>query len=304
MTLATAEPSANGTGERGEPRRRRDDDARWRRRTKPRSTQQQRRRPRRARAPPPGSHRRGSRSCRPSTGRGRCIRRGRRRRSPRRSWPTRRRRPRRRACRRRSTAAPAAARPAAAARRGVMPIADAGLADRPDRCPAARRSSSGRSAAGHRGSTTTIAVRGPTPPISGSGSRKPNIARLGMVCTRLASADQRRAQAAAGARRRCPSGTPMATAARTCRGGDEQTCWPISVGELGPMRAARTRRSADMRLSPAPADVAAARRRAAGARQRIARIRRSSRAARRRSARPRRARRRDRRAPAPRACRA
>ena len=72
---------------------------------------------------------------------------------------------------------------------------------------------------------TTTAVRGPTPPRNGSGSRKPNIARLGMVCTRLASATSgalNRGRRAA----KIPSGTPMATASAV-DAPTSSTCWPI-----------------------------------------------------------------------------
>ncbi len=58
---------------------------------------------------------------------------------------------------------------------------------------------------------TTSAARAPTPPMSGTGSRNPNIARLGMVWTMLASA----ISGAASLGRRAentPSGTPMQTA--------------------------------------------------------------------------------------------
>ena len=59
--------------------------------------------------------------------------------------------------------------------------------------------------------STTTAARAPTPPASGTGSRKPNIARLGIVCTTLAmamSGAARRGRRAA----KMPIGTPIATA--------------------------------------------------------------------------------------------
>ncbi len=60
--------------------------------------------------------------------------------------------------------------------------------------------------------STKIATRAPRPPTSGSGSRKPNIARLGIVCTTFASqtigAPARGRRAA-----RIPTGTPIAIAA-------------------------------------------------------------------------------------------
>jgi hypothetical protein len=72
-----------------------------------------------------------------------------------------------------------------------------------------------------------MATRAPRPPISGSGKRKPNIARLGMVCTTLANhtigAPMRGRRAA-----RIPIGTPTAIATNV----DAQTsstCSPSSV---------------------------------------------------------------------------
>ena len=58
---------------------------------------------------------------------------------------------------------------------------------------------------------TTMAARAPTPPMNGTGSRKPNIARLGTVCTMFAiptSGAARRGRRAA----KMPSGRPMAIA--------------------------------------------------------------------------------------------
>ena len=140
-------------------------------------------------------------------------------------------------------------------------------------------------------------MRGPTPPMNGSGSRKPNIARLGIVCTMLASADERRAQprpargkdAERHADRDAPARSMHRPAARAGRS---------AAGELG---ADATARIAGARTFPqsAPADV-----RQHGIEQppdgRIVGLRRSSRGGRRRSARPRRARRPDRPAPTPR----
>ena len=64
----------------------------------------------------------------------------------------------------------------------------------------------GRSAAARRAVSATSAVRVPMPPMNGSGSRNPNSARLGMVCARLASADERPRDRAAAARRGCRAG--------------------------------------------------------------------------------------------------
>ena len=95
--------------------------------------------------------------------------------------------------------------------RGVMPIAVAAsrMAGSMARRPAAVVRITGSNA--YRMSAVS-AVRAPTPPTSGSGSRKPKSARLGIVCTTLAAADSgppTRGRRAA----RTPSGTPAATAA-------------------------------------------------------------------------------------------
>ena len=60
--------------------------------------------------------------------------------------------------------------------------------------------------------STTMAARAPMPPTSGTGRRKPNIARLGIVCTMFASPTigvLRRGRLAA----KMPRGMPIATAA-------------------------------------------------------------------------------------------
>ena len=103
--------------------------------------QRQRAVDRSARAAPPEPRRRGSPSARPSTGRERCIRRGRRRRPRRQSSRCPRRSPPPRGCRRRSTAAPAAARTRRSSWPGVIPIAVPGsTSDAIDRAHARRRS--------------------------------------------------------------------------------------------------------------------------------------------------------------------
>ena len=59
--------------------------------------------------------------------------------------------------------------------------------------------------------STTNAARAPIPPINGTGNRKPNIARLGIVCAMLAIATS--GEASRGRRAaNTPSGTPIATA--------------------------------------------------------------------------------------------
>ena len=168
------------------------------------------RRRRRAPAPRPEWRRRGSPSCRPSTARDRCIRRGRRRRSPRQSSPSRRRRRPRRARRRRSTAAPAAARPAAAARAASCP------SRRPprgstDRCRAGRRSSSARSAAGRRGSARPArrARRRRRRAAPAAGSRTSRGSASSARCWRSPSAAT---PGAAAARRRCRAARRSPTA--------------------------------------------------------------------------------------------
>ena len=60
--------------------------------------------------------------------------------------------------------------------------------------------------------SATSAVRVPMPPMNGSGIRKPNSARLGMVCARLAKRDDRSRQPAGDARRRCRAESPIAAA--------------------------------------------------------------------------------------------
>src|SRR5262245_58742504 len=94
---------------------------------------------------------------------------------------------------------------------GVMPIASAAsrIAGSIERRPAEVVRTIGSSAYRTR---ATSAVRAPMPPTSGRGSRKPNSARLGIVCTTLATAASGppiRAFLAA----TMPSGTPTATAA-------------------------------------------------------------------------------------------
>ncbi len=80
--------------------------------------------------------------------------------------------------------------------------------------------------------STTMAARAPTPPRSGTGSRKPNIARLGTVCTMLASATSgalRRGRRAA----KTPRGTPrtIATSVDTVT---SSTCWPTNAASSCP----------------------------------------------------------------------
>src|SRR5712691_2430725 len=72
--------------------------------------------------------------------------------------------------------------------------------------------------------STTSAARAPTPPTKGTGSRNPNIARLGMVWTMLAiaiSGEARRGRRAANT----PSGTPSPTAT-SVDAATSTTCWP------------------------------------------------------------------------------
>ena len=60
--------------------------------------------------------------------------------------------------------------------------------------------------------STVIATRAPRPPMNGSGSRKPNMARLGIVCATLTS--QMRGAPRRGRRvAKIASGIPIATAA-------------------------------------------------------------------------------------------
>src|SRR5204862_578846 len=71
---------------------------------------------------------------------------------------------------------------------------------------------------------TTSAARAPTPPTRGTGSRNPNIARLGIVWTMLAiaiSGEARRGRRAANT----PSGTPSPTAT-SVDAATSTTCWP------------------------------------------------------------------------------
>ena len=77
-------------------------------------------------------------------------------------------------------------------------------------------------------STSTLtATRAPRPPTNGKGSRKPNMARLGMVWATLAShtigAPSLGRRAA-----RIPIGTPRTTAA-TVETNTRNTCWPRSA---------------------------------------------------------------------------
>ncbi len=70
---------------------------------------------------------------------------------------------------------------------------------------------------------TTMAARAPMPPMSGTGSRKPNIARLGIVCTTFARPTMgalNRGRRAA----KIPSGMPIATAASVDTA-TSVTCW-------------------------------------------------------------------------------
>src|SRR5262249_18852243 len=80
------------------------------------------------------------------------------------------------------------------------------------------------------------AVRGPMPPMNGTGMRSPKSARLGIVCTALAVPRTRRCQP--GRRvRRMPSGTPMAVA-RPTEMTTSITCLPVSARISAPMRSA------------------------------------------------------------------
>src|ERR1700704_6018112 len=75
--------------------------------------------------------------------------------------------------------------------------------------------------------STTSAARAPTPPINGTGSRNPNIARLGIVCTMLATAisgEARRGRLA----EKVPSGTPSATATNV-EPATSSTCCPTRL---------------------------------------------------------------------------
>src|SRR6185295_16684560 len=72
--------------------------------------------------------------------------------------------------------------------------------------------------------STTSAARAPTPPTSGTGSRNPNIARLGIVCTMLATAISGAASRGRFAAN-TPSGTPSATAAEV-EAATSSTCCP------------------------------------------------------------------------------
>src|SRR6266849_1683364 len=80
--------------------------------------------------------------------------------------------------------------------------------------------------------STTSAARAPTPPTRGTGSRNPNIARLGMVWTMLAiaiSGAARRGRRAANT----PSGTPSPTAA-SVDAATSTTCWPSRLPSSAP----------------------------------------------------------------------
>ena len=110
--------------------------------------------------------------------------------------------------------------------RGVIPIATP--ASRTDRSmpvmPTIVDRTIGRSA---YSTSTASAARAPMPPTSGTGSRKPNIARLGIVWTTLAmatSGDASRGRRAANT----PRGTPIATAI-VVETATSSTCWPTSV---------------------------------------------------------------------------
>src|SRR5262249_24013964 len=83
------------------------------------------------------------------------------------------------------------------------------------------------------------AVRGPMPPMNGTGMRSPKSARLGIVCTALAVPRTRRCQP--GRRvRRMPSGTPMAVA-RPTEMTTSRTCHPVSARISVAMRSALSR---------------------------------------------------------------
>ena len=123
--------------------------------------------------------------------------------------------------------------------------------------------------------STTSAARAPTPPMSGTGSRKPNIARLGIVCTRLAIATSGDGQARPAGRedRRAARRSPPRSASRSRRAGRARrrsvasSCWCVEpeaddgahaapVRDRGKRRArqsrsARTRGSSSIARSPA-----------------------------------------------------
>ncbi len=151
--------------------------------------------------------------------------------------------------------------------RGVMPIATP--ASRIDRSMPVMPTIVERTIGSSAYSTSTVsAARAPTPPMSGTGSRKPNIARLGIVWTMLAiatSGEARRGRRAANT----PSGTPSATAivvetttSTTCSPTSAaSSCWCASQKRMtevtrrppcasGPRHRRSRRRSASARVGP------------------------------------------------------